>query len=92
VSAIASPRYESDCPCSQRNGIIDDPYFEMNWLNASLWTSATWRYETVFDMTSQQHADDVVSGTGADTLLVFDGIKMGAAIYFNGIQIGQSTD
>ena len=44
-------------------GVIGDPLYELNWLNASIWNNYTWTYSTTFP-----------APTGAGTsLLVFDG-------------------
>lgn len=60
-------------------GYIGNPLYEKNWLNSSIWNDNVWTYTTSFDADSS-------------TLLVFDGIKMGAKIKVNGIEIGQVTD
>jgi len=60
-------------------GQIGNPYYELNWLNSSVWDKYAWTYSTTFQ------AD-------AESLLVFDGIKMGAKIKVNGIELGEATD
>lgn len=89
-TACASASSVHSC-VSQRNEIIDDPYYELNWLNSSLWNDGTWRYTTSFSLRAD-HVAAIKAGNGADTLLVFDGIKMGARIFVNGVEIGNSTD
>ena len=60
-------------------GLVGDPYFEVNWLNSSLWANNVWTYSTTFE-------------TNGSTWLVFDGIKMGAMIYIDGVHVGNATD
>ena len=67
----------------QRADLIGDPLYELNFLNASIWDSNTWTYTTTI----------TVEVSGADsTLLVFDGVKMGARILIDGSEIGKTTD
>lgn len=60
-------------------GQIGNPLYEKNWLNSSIWNDHEWTYATEFEADSS-------------SLLVFDGIKMGAKIRVNGVEIGQATD
>ena len=69
----------------QLAAIIGDPLYELNWLNSSIWDATTWTYSLNFTATAQQLGS-------AESLLVFDGIKMGATISLNGIQLGNATD
>ena len=62
-------------------GLVGDPYFEVNWLNSSLWATNVWTYSTTFQT---NNGKAVAGGTAAATWLVFDGIKMGAMIYVDG--------
>ena len=65
----------------QAAGLIGDPLYELNFLNASIWNNNTWTYKTSF------------TTTGAGThLLVFDGIKMGARVSVNGKLLATTTD
>jgi hypothetical protein len=61
------------------SGLIGNPLYELNWLNSSIWDDNVWTYSTSFKANSK-------------TLLVFDGIKMGAIIKVNGVEIGRATD
>jgi len=66
--------------------IIPDPLFELNWLqNSSLWATNTFNYSTSFELSAAQAATP-------GTLLVFNGIKMGANIYLNGKLLGKAED
>jgi len=65
-------------------GHIENPIFEDNWLNSSIWDDNTWTYTTVFDMPTHT--------TAKDFLLVFDGVKMGAQVKVNGVELGKITD
>lgn len=60
-------------------GQIGNPFYELNWLNSSIWDKYAWTYSTTFE------ADE-------ESLLVFDGIKMGATIKVNGVELGEATD
>ena len=63
-------------------GKIGDPLYELNFLNASIWNNYTWTYSTTF-----------AAPAGAGTsLLVFDGVKMGARITLNGKLLATVTD
>lgn len=66
----------------QNNGLIPDPLFELNWKNSSLWDDNIWTYTTTFSWTPGP----------SETLLVFDGIKMGANVTLNGRLIGVAQD
>ena len=77
----------------QAAGVIDDPYFNVSWRNpeqVAQWANGTWSFERTFDF------PDAVPGgqnsTPSSTLLVFDGVKMGAYIAVNGVRIGVTTD
>jgi hypothetical protein len=60
----------------------DPRLFMTNWKNSSLWNNNVWSYTKVFTV-----ADPTVP-----TLLVFDGIKMGASITLNGAQVATALD
>jgi hypothetical protein len=65
----------------QNADAIPDPLFEDNFLaNASVWTDSIWTYSKVFTVPSGR------------SWLVFDGIKMGAAIHIDGRFIGNATN
>ena len=69
----------------QRAGQIGDPLFEKNFLNSSLWNHYTWQYSAQFALSSPRRP-------GSQTFLVFDGIKMGAKIELDGIELGVARD
>lgn len=72
-------------------GVIGDPIYELNWLtNSSLWSTNTWNYTTTFSV-SDRSLQGMRAGTST-TLLVFDGIKMGAHVYVNGQWLGDAVD
>jgi hypothetical protein len=64
-------------------GMVGDPLYELNWLNSSIWDSNTWTYTTSFTASP---------AAGSSSILVFDGIKMGARIMVDGKLIGNTTD
>lgn len=65
-------------------GQIPDPYYEINWIsNSSVWTGTNWTYSTTFTYSNQGEKE---------TLLVFDGVKMGAEIFLNGESLGVVND
>ena len=75
----------------QRAGKISDPLYELNWKdqkNVRLWNQS-WTYER--SLPAALLADHVVAA-GAEVLLVFDGIKMGATVKLNGETLGVVTD
>lgn len=64
-------------------GLIGNPLYEINWLlNSSLWNENAWTYSTTFDLPD----------SARNTVLVFDGVKMGATVSLNGEKLGQMTD
>ena len=64
--------------------VIGDPLFELNFKNSSIWHTHIWTYSTTFEASH--------SAASSETLLVFDGIKMGANITLNGKLLGTATD
>ena len=74
-------------------GLIGDPLFENNFLNASLWDAQpdtgtnVWSYSKTFTLAASP-------GGAAPTTswVVFEGIKMGAAVYIDGTPVGNATD
>ena len=74
----------------QKAGQIGDPLYEKNWLNNSLWHSYNWTYSSSFNLSHA--ALDQLSSAGGSMRLVFEGIKMGARISVNGIDVGIATD
>ena len=74
----------------QRAGKISDPLYELNWKdqkNVRLWNQS-WTYKR--SLPAALLADHVAAG--AEVLLVFDGIKMGATVKLNGETLGVATD
>lgn len=71
----------------QKAGLIGDPLYENNFLNASLWAdpAKVWEYSRTFDAPQQLNGD-------GEVLLVFDGVKMGATVELNDVQLGHVTD
>ena len=73
----------------QRAGKIGDPLYELNWKdpkNVRLWNQS-WTFERTLPAQLSEHAS-----AGGETLLVFDGIKMGATVKLNGKVLGVATD
>lgn len=73
----------------QAAGVIKDPWFELNFLdNRTLWdtSSRAWNYSTLVTLPPPGAAP------GAALLLVFEGIKMGARISLNGVELGVATN
>ena len=68
----------------QAAGQIGDPLYERNFLNATTWDRFNWTYRATFALEEALR--------GADVLLVFDGIKMGATIAVNGVSLGVAAD
>jgi len=67
------------------NAIINDPLYNTTWSSESyLWNDYDWVYQTTFNYSIAPNAQEVV--------LVFDGVKMGANITVNGVNVGQATD
>ena len=65
-------------------GLLPEPLYENNFLvNASLWNDQTWTYTRQVALSAQQ-VQRLRSGEGGDVWLVFDGIKLGANILWNG--------
>jgi hypothetical protein len=70
----------------QAAGLIEDPLFDNNFMNASVWGARTWTYTAIFTPPSSSLSE------AAAVLLVFDGVKMGAHIVLNGKTLGTVTD
>ena len=68
----------------QRAGVIDDPLYERNF-KSTIWDATDWSvYAGVVPSSAVLSAPT--------RLLVFDGIKMGSYIWFNGHFLGQTAD
>lgn len=72
----------------QRGNIIGDPWFESNFLdNRTLYSNnLSWTYQTSVILPPPNTA------VGATLLLVFEGIKMGARVSFNGVALGNVSN
>jgi hypothetical protein len=70
----------------QRAGMIDDPLFGTNFKNASIWSGDGWNYSYNFDLPA------TFDSAGSSSLLVFEGIKMGAKVFLNGELLGNASD
>lgn len=68
----------------ERADLISDPLTNNNFQNSSYWNGPVWEYQRNFTVPSNL--------VGTEMLLVFDGIKMGAAIFLNGQWLGNATD
>ena len=74
-----------------RSGVIPEPLYELNWIrNASLWNDHIWTYNRTHSVPAERVASLRDPSRSDDLLLVFDGIKMGADIYVNGVWIARS--
>ena len=71
-------------------GVIPEPLYEQNWLNASIWNDHIWYYNHSVSLSAMQYAMLGNDSDGFDLLLTFDGIKMGADIYMNDVRVGQA--
>ena len=82
----------------QNAGVIPDPLHEQNFLppvgaipgpgapyGRPVWDNQTWTYSTTFDL-------NWVAKDYADISLVFDGVKMAAAVSLNGQALGTVAD
>jgi beta-mannosidase len=71
----------------QSAGLIDDPLFDLNFQNATVWGGRTWSYTATFTPPAS-----LLSNPDATVLLVFDGVKMGANVSLNGHAVGLVKD
>ena len=69
-------------------GVIPEPLYELNWLNASIWNDHTWYYNRTFTLSAAEFTQLTEKGGAGDIGLVFEGIKMAAVIYINDVAIG----
>lgn len=72
----------------QLAGVIQDPLYELVFKNATVWDSNSWVYTQTFSVSSAA----LTENSGITSLLVFDGVKMGARVIVNGQQIGEVAD
>eukprot|EP01111_Echinosteliopsis_oligospora_P013129 TRINITY_DN4630_c0_g1_i1.p1 TRINITY_DN4630_c0_g1~~TRINITY_DN4630_c0_g1_i1.p1 ORF type:complete len:919 (-),score=251.71 TRINITY_DN4630_c0_g1_i1:36-2771(-) len=67
------------------NDMFLDPLYNTTWTTEShWWNDHDWVYQTTFNYTFAPNAQEV--------LLVFDGVKMGANISVNGVNVGEALD
>jgi len=66
-----------------RAKVIGEPYYGLNFKNASIWNDHVWTFSKHFDLSIQD---------GEEVILVFDGIKMGAEISVNGHILGNAAN
>ena len=66
--------------------LIDDPLFNVNFRNSSVWGGRTWTYTATFTPPVS------LISRGSSILLVFDGVKMGAEVSLNGQVLGTVRD
>jgi beta-mannosidase len=78
------------------SGIVPEMHTDHNWLKFSQeWWGREWVYTCVFDASAQGnlpvsfffHFRKLNFVSGANTILVFDGVKMGAHVVLNGVHI-----
>ena len=71
--------------------LLPEPLFENNFLlNASLWNDDVWTYSRNVSLSARQVAALRSDVAGSDVWLVLDGVKMGASIELNGVQLAVS--
>lgn len=74
----------------QRAKRVQDPYYNVTWRDPafiSAWHDGTWTYSKTFPTTSA-----MLAPAAAETLLVMDGVRMGATVTLNGHVLGNITD
>lgn len=74
----------------EKAGVVEDPYYELNFATQSFqWTGRQWTYRKNFTLPAQTLLEQSANGA---TLLVFEGIKMGAVVSINSLTLGMVTD
>ena len=74
----------------QKANVIEDPYFELNWINnASLWDAQDWIYQSSFALMDISWLKDP---SVVEIYLVFDGVKMVADLSLNGQLLGTALN
>ena len=92
LARSSTQQYQDVITDLQRAGVIGDPLTDTNWKNTT-WFNGDWAYSKTFSWPPpQQSLPAHATASGADVLLVFEGIKMGARISLNGHVLGNSTD
>jgi beta-mannosidase len=72
----------------QRANVVPDPWLDTTWIQkSSLWSDHAWTYSTTFTV-----SEDAALGGTTTTLLVFDGVKLGATVRVNGHIVGVVRD
>ena len=72
----------------QRAGKVKDPYWNVTWRDAEFiaaWNEGVWTYSRSFPTSPAMHS-------AADSLLVLDGVRMGAVVSLNGAWLANVTD
>lgn len=72
----------------QRSGLVGDPYYELNFFNSSLWHLRSWSYRTTFEL--RRTAPPFPRGSALT--LILEGVKMGAVVVVNGVELGNATN
>jgi hypothetical protein len=72
----------------QRSGLVSDPFFELNFLNSSVWHLRSWSYRTTFEL--RRTAPPFPRGSALT--LILEGVKMGAVVVVNGVELGNATN
>ena len=68
-------------------GVIRSPWLDLTWRDeAGRWDLASWTYSVTFATPASW-----APGAGAETLLVFDSVKMAASVTLNGASVGNAT-
>lgn len=78
----------------QNAGRVKDPYWNVTWRDpafVSAWNDGVWTYERLFP-TAACYSSAAAAEAGAETLLVLDGIRMGAMVALNGKFLVNVTD
>ena len=65
----------------QNANVIPDPFLDLTFKNSSIWAKNSWRVSTTFSVPDASYS-----------LLVFDGIKMGATIAIDGKTVATAND
>ena len=72
----------------QRSGLVGDPYYELNFINSSVWHLRSWSYRTTFEL--RRTAPPFPRGSALT--LIIEGVKMGAVVTVNGVELGNATN
>ena len=72
----------------QRSGLVGDPYYELNFFNSSVWHLRSWSYRTTFEL----HRTAPPFPRGSALTLILEGVKMGAVVVVNGVELRNATN